>query len=244
MHPRNGRNRRGCYLGVHRAPSPPRSRYAAVVTSAVVGAGIVALGASSALPDSASSPDTSELAALTPEYTPVPGQAGGMSEDRAELADRSTRSGRTQELPVGAEQQVPDIWVLPVKDYTFTSEFGQRWGRLHGGIDLAGPTGTPIYAANDGRVIYAGWADGYGYLVKIDHGNGVVTYYGHNSEILVEVGDWVTVGQQISEMGSTGFSTGPHLHFEVRINGERIDPVPYLLERGVDVVNHTDSPYI
>ena len=98
----------------------------------------------------------------------------------------------------------------------------------HKGIDIAGRYGSPICAADGGTVTYAGWMSGYGYLVQISHGNGYVTYYGHNSSLLVSVGDHVYKGQQIARMGSTGNSTGNHCHFEVRYNGVPKNPLNYL----------------
>lgn len=115
----------------------------------------------------------------------------------------------------------------PIRGY-ITSRYGQRWGKLHAGIDIAGSTGDPIYAADGGTVIFSGWESGYGYLVKIDHGNGYVTYYGHSSKLLVNAGDKVYKGQKIALIGSTGHTTGPHLHFEVRKNGVPVNPLLYL----------------
>ncbi len=109
-----------------------------------------------------------------------------------------------------------------------TSPYGMRWGRLHEGIDIGAPTGTPIYASAGGRVIYAGWQGGYGNLVVIDHQNGIATAYGHQSQIAVSSGQFVSQGQVIGYVGSTGHSTGPHLHFEVRVNGTPVDPLSYL----------------
>jgi murein DD-endopeptidase MepM/ murein hydrolase activator NlpD len=109
-----------------------------------------------------------------------------------------------------------------------TSGFGMRWGRMHEGIDIAAAAGTPIWAAADGAVIYAGWLGGYGNLVVVDHGNGLATAYAHTSAILVAVGQHVTRGETIALVGSTGHSTGPHLHFEVRVNGVAVDPLLYL----------------
>ncbi len=109
-----------------------------------------------------------------------------------------------------------------------TSGYGWRWGRMHEGIDIAVPTGTPIAAAASGTVIYAGWMGGYGNLVVIDHGGGLATAYGHNSGFAVGVGQAVAQGQIVAYAGSTGNSTGPHLHFEVRVNGSPADPLGYL----------------
>ncbi|MDR7401909.1 MAG: peptidoglycan DD-metalloendopeptidase family protein [Armatimonadota bacterium] len=108
------------------------------------------------------------------------------------------------------------------------SRFGWRWQRHHDGIDIAAPYGTPIYAAKAGRVVFAGWYYGYGRTVILDHGNGVTTLYGHASRLLVRVGDQVDAGQPIALVGSTGYSTGPHLHFEIRVRGRPLDPLKYL----------------
>jgi len=103
-----------------------------------------------------------------------------------------------------------------------------RWGRMHEGIDIAATIGTPIHAAASGTVIHAGWLGGYGNLVVVDHGDGLATAYAHASAILVAVGQQVSQGDTLSLVGSTGNSTGPHLHFEVRVNGSAVDPLLYL----------------
>lgn len=115
-----------------------------------------------------------------------------------------------------------------------TSYFGARntgirgASTYHEAIDIANSYGTPIYASDGGTVIYAGWMGGYGYLVKIDHGNGYVTYYGHNSSLLVSVGEHVHKGQQIARMGSTGVSSGNHCDFRIQLNGTFLNPLNYL----------------
>jgi murein DD-endopeptidase MepM/ murein hydrolase activator NlpD len=124
----------------------------------------------------------------------------------------------------------------PVKtNVEFTSGFGVRsdpfhaGAAMHPGIDLAGSYGTPIYATADGTVLRAGWnSGGYGNLVEIDHGRGITTRYGHMSAILVHEGEHVTRGEQIGRMGSTGRSTGNHLHYEVRIDGRPVNPIPFM----------------
>ena len=106
-----------------------------------------------------------------------------------------------------------------------TSPFGMRWGTLHPGLDLGSPYGTAIHAAGSGTVVWCGWMSGYGNLVMIDHHNGLATAYGHQSRIAVGCNQEVAQGQVIGYVGSTGFSTGPHLHFEVRLNGTPVDPL-------------------
>jgi murein DD-endopeptidase MepM/ murein hydrolase activator NlpD len=109
-----------------------------------------------------------------------------------------------------------------------TSPFGMRWGSLHPGIDIAAGTGTPIRAAASGHVVSAAYSGGYGYLTVIDHGSGLATAYAHQSRLGTSAGAAVSQGQVIGYVGSTGFSTGPHLHFEVRVNGSPVDPLGYL----------------
>ena len=109
-----------------------------------------------------------------------------------------------------------------------TSPFGWRWGRMHEGIDIGASSGTPIHAAAAGRVIIAGWVSGYGNLTVIDHGGGLATAYGHQSGFAVGVGAEVAQGEVIGYVGCTGHCFGPHLHFEVRVNGQPVDPLGYL----------------
>lgn len=145
----------------------------------------------------------------------------------AELAARirSAQSSSVVPAPTGAASAAGFVW--PVHG-TLTSGFGWRWGRMHEGIDLAVASGTPVVASAAGTVIVAGWLGGYGNLVVVDHGNGVSTAYGHNTSVTVGVGQSVAQGQLIAYSGSTGHSTGPHVHFEVRINGSPVDPMGYL----------------
>jgi murein DD-endopeptidase MepM/ murein hydrolase activator NlpD len=109
-----------------------------------------------------------------------------------------------------------------------TSPYGMRWGRLHAGIDIAAPTGTPIRAAASGTVVLAAWNGGYGNYTCIDHGGGMATCYAHQSSYAVSSGAQVSQGQVIGYVGNTGHSFGAHLHFEVRINGSPVDPLGYL----------------
>jgi murein DD-endopeptidase MepM/ murein hydrolase activator NlpD len=109
-----------------------------------------------------------------------------------------------------------------------TSPFGKRWGRMHEGIDYGMPVGTDVKASDGGKVIYAGRKDAYGLCVIIDHGGNMTTLYAHNSKLLVSKGDKVFQGQLIAKSGNTGRSTGPHLHFEIRINGTPVNPAKYV----------------
>ncbi len=124
--------------------------------------------------------------------------------------------------------QASNGYIWPA-DGVLTSGYGWRWGRMHKGLDIAGPVGTPINAAADGVVTYSAWASGYGNLVEITHPDGTITMYAHNNRIVVREGDRVRQGQHIADMGSTGRSTGPHLHFEIRPSGQgAINPAALL----------------
>jgi murein DD-endopeptidase MepM/ murein hydrolase activator NlpD len=126
-----------------------------------------------------------------------------------------------------AAQKAP--FTMPVKNsYRFTSGFGPRWGRMHNGTDFAAPVGTPIYAPADGVVTFAGWSSGYGRLVKIKHDFGIETRYAHQSRIRVKVGQRVSRGDRIGDIGNSGRSTGPHLHYEIRVGGRPINPMIYI----------------
>jgi len=136
---------------------------------------------------------------------------------------------RTQDAQLGGRfsgtpSNVGLIWPL---HGTVTSEFGPRWGGFHPGIDIAAPYGAPIHAAKSGVVILAQYYGGYGNFVLIDHGGGLVTGYAHQSSMAVSQGQSVSQGQVIGYEGSTGYSTGPHVHFEVRINGSAVNPRAY-----------------
>jgi len=128
----------------------------------------------------------------------------------------------------GISSSIPSIW--PARG-DVSSPYGMRWGGsdFHPGMDIANDFGTPIVATADGVVTTAGWnSGGYGNMVDIDHGNGIMTRYGHAQQVVVQAGQRVRRGQVIAYMGSTGFSTGPHVHYEVRVNGQLVNPVNYL----------------
>ena len=145
-------------------------------------------------------------------------------------------------------EYVGGIMAWPVPGYTrITSAFGMRTHpvtgvyKLHTGVDIGAPMGANFIAANDGVVVKAGYNIAYGNMVIVDHGGGVSTLYAHGSEILVEVGQEVTTGTSILKVGSTGYSTGPHAHFEVRINGEYIDPLEYITSYTTTVSDTTQT---
>ena len=130
-------------------------------------------------------------------------------------------------LPAGPVQGAAGGWIWPVNG-TLTSPFGYRWGRLHEGIDISVPEGTPVRAAKPGRVILAAYTGGYGNYTCVDHGGGLSSCYAHQSSFAVSPGDQVAQGDVIGYSGNTGSSTGPHLHFEIRVNGTAVDPLGYL----------------
>jgi murein DD-endopeptidase MepM/ murein hydrolase activator NlpD len=140
----------------------------------------------------------------------------------------------------------------PIQQTNLTSGFGVRsdpfrgGAAMHAGVDMAGPIGTPIYATADGWVGRAGWANGYGNLVELEHGRGVETRYGHLSAILVKSGQRIRRGDLIARMGSTGRSTGSHLHYEVRIDGRAVNPIPFLQTSDyiVEVARRSDGTQI
>jgi murein DD-endopeptidase MepM/ murein hydrolase activator NlpD len=147
----------------------------------------------------------------------------------AELADqiRAAQASGAPGVTSGGGARPSSGLAWPVSG-PITSSFGYRWGRLHAGVDIGVGYGTPIHAAASGTVIHAGWLGGYGNLVVVDHGDGLSTAYAHQQRIYVSVGQGVAQGDVLGEVGNTGYSFGPHLHFEVRVNGGPVDPLGYL----------------
>jgi murein DD-endopeptidase MepM/ murein hydrolase activator NlpD len=163
------------------------------------------------------SPSQKDLDALYGIPTAVSGKVAA-----GRIAPRASRARRA---PAGPK------WVRPGIG-RFTSGFKWRWGRMHTGIDLAGPYGSPVRSVGDGEVIEAGREGGYGNIVKVRLTDGTVTYYAHMSKILIHSGP-VKAGDIVGKEGNTGHSTGPHVHFEVRIDGVPINPIPWLAKRGI-----------
>jgi len=156
----------------------------------------------------------------------------GIETDREVLKETVIKEPVTKVVLKGTKNPPPRIgtgtFAKPTSRGYITSRFGWRWGRRHEGIDIGMPVGTPVKAADGGKVIYSGYRGAYGYLVIIDHGANMQTYYAHNSKLLVKRGDKVFKGQTIAHSGNTGRSTGPHLHFEVRKNGTPVNPLNYI----------------
>jgi murein DD-endopeptidase MepM/ murein hydrolase activator NlpD len=211
-------------------PTPPRSRYAAVMTTAVVGAGVVALGAGTAMPDLASDNGFATVEASL--------ELGDFDRGGTDRANRTVRGPAST-----VDQAAPKVWLLPMKKYTVTSLYGPRWGRQHAGVDLAAPEGTPFHAVAAGRVILSRYNSGYGNNVWIDHGDGIVTVYGHASRLLVKEGQMVQAGERIALVGNTGHSFGAHLHLEVRINNKQVEPIAWLRKHGVDINKRIETIY-
>jgi murein DD-endopeptidase MepM/ murein hydrolase activator NlpD len=246
--------------GRHRAHKPPSNKAPAVLASAVIGATAAALSTAAASSNGGLrvlAADVTALKAPVPEHVigvggpePIPvavpaeepmsgHQLLSAAAAQSRLADiRATRQAKRRQIAL-IEAARPK-WVNPMRpgSYTISSCFCPRWGSFHYGEDMAAPWGTPFYAAGDGIVIHAGPMSGYGNAIMIQHSNGDVTVYGHEEKVIVQVGERVKAGQLIGLVGSLGNSTGPHLHFEVRVggeNGEKVDPVPWMADRGVPI---------
>jgi murein DD-endopeptidase MepM/ murein hydrolase activator NlpD len=168
-----------------------------------------------------------DISKLSAEEQAAAGEIDALEAASASLTARiqAAQANRQSGGPSSTPSSAGLIW--PVSG-PVTSPFGWRWGRMHQGIDIGVGTGTPIRAAAAGTIIYCGWESGYGNLVVIDHGGNLATAYGHQSSIAVTCGQQVAQGDVIGYVGCTGHCTGPHVHFEVRINGSPVDPLGYL----------------
>ena len=151
-------------------------------------------------------------------------------EPKVTTVAKRTTSSRYVNTSVNISSSKVNLGISLIKPIsgTITSRYGGRWGSVHTGLDIATSSGTSIKAAAGGTVSYAGWKGSYGNLVVISHGNGIQTYYAHCSSLLVSAGQSVSQGQVIARVGSTGNSTGPHLHFEIRKNGTTLNPQNYV----------------
>lgn len=168
---------------------------------------------------------TPAAAATTSPTSPTSSTSSGSS---ASSADSSTSAP----APVGSK-----AWVKPINSYVLTSGYGWRWGRIHAAQDFAVGVGTPVKSMSSGVVVASGWLGTYGNRVEIKYWDGTVSLYAHNSSLKVKVGDKVAPGQVVALSGNTGNSTGPHLHVEIRTNGNttKIPPIPWMRSKGLDV---------
>lgn len=169
---------------------------------------------------------TNEGTAGTQETTTLITYLNGHEMTQEVIDSRIITPAIAREIHVGTKER-PD-YLVPVSDYVISSYVGPRWGRSHNGIDLAVNTETPVKSSTDGVVIQSGWNGGYGISVYVDCGDGMVIRYGHLSEANVSVGQTVSQGDLLGLSGNTGNSTGPHLHFEMRIHDEVVDPLDYV----------------
>ena len=163
--------------------------------------------------------------------------ADEVNEETIKLAKQELTNSLQEELEEKQEIDSRTVNGIYLAAVPVTGRITSRFGAVesirdhtHKGIDIAATRGTPILATASGTVTFAGWSSGYGYLVKIDHGNGVETYYGHCSKLYVSAGDTVEAGEQIAAVGSTGNSTGNHLHFEIRLDGKQVNPQTYVYQ--------------
>ncbi|CCQ17651.1 putative uncharacterized protein [Rhodococcus sp. AW25M09] len=249
--------------GAHRIPLPPSALKGRAAVLAVAAGAVVAAGQAVINNDAPATVATSEYALAAGEAPAAAAVADTTASQTVDLAEESSSAAPSQApqiLSVAAPadlsqfndllakgQRFSDeraareaaarrpLFALPALG-TYTSNFGQRWGVMHAGVDVANAIGTPIYAVADGKVIDSGPAAGFGMWVRLQHADGTVTVYGHIDSTLVTVGQDVMAGDQIARMGNRGFSTGPHLHFEVHLPGEvKIDPLPWLASRGISL---------
>jgi murein DD-endopeptidase MepM/ murein hydrolase activator NlpD len=214
-----------------------------VLLGALLAGGIAAAGVSMTAPAASAGPTSvyeAQQALLAGEQGTevLPMASITVAEAQSRLHQvAASRAQRAEKAAAAAEAARPKT-VLPIHGARISSCFCARWGTFHYGVDFAAPMYTPEYAAADGVVLRAGAASGFGLAVYILHESGDVTVYGHMDSILVKAGQYVSAGETIALLGMRGQSTGPHLHFEVHqggINGTRIDPLPWLRARGVNI---------
>ena len=224
--------------GIRTPPGALGRRAPALLTAAVLG-GVLASQLSASLDRDRGQPIvvadsgqqmTTDAATFNEETDPRRDVALMAAAERLQQVQASRAAREAERRAEEAQRRT-----LPLQG-TLTTAFGMRWGEMHYGVDIAAPMLTPEYAAAAGTVLRAGPASGYGNVIYIQHANGDVTVYGHMEQVLVKTGEVVQSGQLIARVGSRGFSTGPHLHFEVWVgglDGRRVDPLDWLAEQGI-----------
>jgi murein DD-endopeptidase MepM/ murein hydrolase activator NlpD len=230
----SSREDRGRYRGRRRAPAPPRTRYAAVGLTAFVGAGVVALGTAAALPGTSSDSTGLTAASASGAFT-----ASDLA-DRQATADRANRA-TDRANPAALDNADTGLWLLPLRAYTVATPFGAHGASAHPGMILAAREGAPFVASHAGTVVLARWAGGTGNTVVIDVGNGTRIVYGNSARLMVKEGQHVEAGDVIGLVGSTGYAFGSQLFYQVERNGAAIDPVGFMLARGVDLAKATQA---
>lgn len=247
--------------GAHRVAAPPsalkgRAAVVAVAAGAVVAAGQCATAApgeqgkteqvtdyeaAGAVHEIAAQSMATEGPATTDPHSPQV-LAAGAPLDTSRFGEMLANGAEfAKDLAAAEEAKYRPLFAHFTAAGSFTSGFGARWGVQHLGVDIAAPIGTPIYAVADGEIIDAGPAAGFGMWVRVLHADGTITVYGHVDTTTVAVGEYVLAGDQIATMGNRGFSTGPHVHFEVWLNGsDKIDPIPWLATRGISLTETRD----
>lgn len=202
-------------------------------------AGDIALLAHGGETPATSTPSTSATATpSTPEPVVVPASASSAGTENLQSAMLYAGTEINEQREIEEEKARRPKVVIPASG-SFTSPFAMRWGSFHSGIDIANAVGTPILAATDGTVVDSGPAQGFGNWIRILSDDGVLTTYGHMETLDVNKGDRVVAGQKIAGMGSLGFSTGSHLHFEVEVDGQKIDPVLWFAQQGLEIAGAT-----
>ena len=229
----------------HAAPRNVSRPRAALLPGVLLTAAGIAFGGLAVLPASAAdvAPRVTAASALQPVALPAPEQVNVTLSSALEQGLKVANSAKPSPSPLAKASRDRDEDADEVSGAQFvrpgigrlTSSYGRRWGRLHAGIDLASGIGSPIRAVTSGTVLSAGWEGGYGRCVRLLHSDGTITVYGHLSAITVNRGERVAAGERLGREGNTGQSTGPHLHFEVRINGTPVNPVTWLRKRGVAI---------
>jgi murein DD-endopeptidase MepM/ murein hydrolase activator NlpD len=216
---------------------------ASAVSAAEADAATGGSGGTDAAPDGEADRLDTQAAADTAERTQAKVDAQALEKDKA-AADAAAQAqvkadaeakAQAADDAAKAASDAAHAWVAPINtDYQLTSGFGMRWGAMHPGQDFAISVGTPVKALSSGTVIFAGWEGGYGNKIEIQYWDGTVSWFAHNSKLLVGKGENVTPGETVSLSGNTGHSTGPHLHVEIHPNnGGAIPPIPWLTAKGI-----------
>ncbi len=235
----DGRHRRDRKRGRH-APTARHRRYKAS-SDAALGAPVVVVGAAAVAVAAVGGLNVAEAQSAGGARSRVAADVSIQAANKAEAqqrkreAEQRKREAERRQREADLSRHLADMYVLPVGDYRLTAGFGQsgsRWSNGHTGQDFAAPTGTAVRAVSSGVVTSAEWAGAYGWRVIIRHRDGTETWYCHLSSFVVRGGS-VRAGQVIGRVGSTGNSTGPHLHLEVRVDGRPIDPMPWLRGHGL-----------